>query len=304
MVIPEMEGAYICSMETIIYLYPMRNRNGEKEYIRQDFAMQDYYLIRVGISVRLLELCQGQMQEKNWEWNHGSPLQGFREWVLWKLHVFRRRKEQREEKELLAHFLQDIWENKEESYFVCEKPMPCFAGWEFRDYFADKWVLHLLQYWEEAKRSGKDLSDMIILGQARCLSEILLSKVCRLKSLQWILPRRQYREEQQELVERLEEEYGLLVDVRILDTEDTFRQFRICCRKRAVILDFCEETRLLIADVAKGSIWLDLSSLEEKRRRIEERNTGIHYFSLKKEWKQPQIVPYYLDTTGKNGYNT
>ena len=60
------------------------------------------------------------------------------------------------------------------------------------------------------------------------------------------------------------------------------------------------------AGVARGSIWLDLYSVEEKQKKMECRNPGIFYFSLKKKWKQVQKVrnmPFFLDTAKENGYN-
>jgi len=76
------------------------------------------------------------------------------------------------------------------------------------------------------------------------------------------------------------------------------------CLHPSLVLDFSEADRIATADVPRGSIWLDMAASEEKRRRIEDRNTGIRYFSLKKEWKQPQKALNHLDTTSKNGYNT
>lgn len=42
----------------------------------------------------------------------------------------------------------------------------------------------------------------------------------------------------------------------------------------------------LAAQAAPGSVWLDMRSMEEKRRRIESGGKGVLYFSMKKEWEQ------------------
>ena len=204
--------------------------------------------------------------------------------------------------------------------FVCQEPMPYFAERYFNDYFAADWVRHMLRYGRYVEdmthtrgrtydsrikeEVSQPLAHFMILGQTACLPEILYEHVRGIKSLKWILPRRQFLEGQQELVEVLSEEYGLAAEVRLLFEEEGYRQVHPVCRVPSLVLDFSEEDRIPTADVARGSIWLDMASSEEKRRRIEDRDTGIHYFSLKKEWKQPQKALNYLDTISKNGYNT
>lgn len=115
---------------------------------------------------------------------------------------------------------------------------------------------------------------------------------------------RQFQEAQEELVEDIYEEYGLAVEVHLLGEEKELRRRWLNCPFPVVIIDFSGEEKISAADVAKNSIWLDMTASEVKRHRLEDRNTQIAYFSLKKEWKQPQKARNYLDTISKNRYNT
>ncbi len=313
-------------MDTIIYLYAMGKEENDREgaYIRQDILMPDYQLIRVGMSGHLLEICDVECgkavfsEDEKWDKKEGIGNKAKRS-VLSRIkrrinrigsYKEKKRKEEKrqQDRELLLHFLQEIWQDKDHSYFVCEEKFSFFEKWEFNGYFEAEWVRHMMRYVTmeiaEMRKSTFVLPDFVILGQTSCLGEVLYPYVEKIRSLQWILPQRQFREQQQDFVEQLYEEYGLAVDVRLLSEEGDYRRMRLMCRTPSIILDFSGEERISAADIAKGSIWLDMSSLEMKRRRMEDRDTGIHYFSLKKEWKQPQKARYHLDTASKNRYNT
>ena len=301
-------------MDTIIYLYRWKQPeewaqlNRKKMYCREDFEMPDYHLIKVGMTPQLLQICGGvslsdACKERKW-----GP---YHRWYL--------KKQRKQEKRLLMDFWQDLASAEtaktkalpaqdvtefKDCCFVCEESVPCFAAWYFNGYFEVDWVRHMLRYGGLADNDSLLLSHIVILGQAECVSEVISVIARNLKSLQWILPTRQFREEQQELTDELSEEYGLAAQVRLLSEEESYKQVYPVCRVPSLVLDFSEADRIPTADVARGSIWLDMASCEEKRRRIEDRDTGIHYYSLKKEWKQPQKALNYLDTIGKNGYNT
>lgn len=331
---------------TIIYLYQQRQPEGKKEqqspelYRREDFEMPDYHLIRVEMSERLLQICQDNCTQE--EGRRKEKPGGF-------FARRRRVKQMQQERQLLASFLREMIraqapgeadgvriskapdcrlqtgeaqtaKAQESACFVCQEPMPYFAERYFNDYFAEKWVRHMLRYggyvqgmahpWGSADHGGDGaevspaFAYFVLLGETGCVPDILWEYARGMKSLKWILPQRQFREEHQELVEMLSEEYGLAAEVRLLSEEESYRQVYPMCRFPSLILDFSETDRIPTADVARGSIWLDMASSEDKRRRIEDRDTGIRYFSLKKEWKQPQKALNYLDTMGKNGYNT
>lgn len=298
-------------MDTIIYLYRWRapelneKMNLQREsrssdpgilqkedlYRREDYDLQDYHLVKIGMSEHLLRICHENTFRQNSRRNRESG--GF----------FERKRQKRRHRQdglLLAEFLQDIQSDADNGSFVCEEPIAYFAGREFNGYFQASYVRHLLKY----RGFVEPVHHFIILGQTACIPELVYELVNTMKSLKWILPRRLYRREQQELVDTLYEEYGLAVEVKVFEEEESFAMAYPVCRMPSVVLDFSEADRVPTADVARGSIWLDMGASEEKRRRIEDRDTGIHYFSLKKEWKQPQKALNYLDTTSKNGYNT
>lgn len=291
-------------MDTIIYVYLKKEygaRNQESEnYQRQDFSMGTYHLVKVGVSSTLWRILREQDLEEN------NAEKSEEDGVLSVLH-FRKKRERRRreiarqqrlirEAECRQSFLQELLEDREHSYFVAEESIPILEGWTFRGYWEEEWVMHLMQH--------ATLNHFVILGTAECIPVIILKYVRKMKSLRWILQERQFGDVEQELVEEIYEEYGLAVEVKLLKEEKDYRRMQLVCPQPVVVVDFSEEPRIPTSDVGKGSIWLDMSALEEKRRRLEERNTGIAYFSLKKEWKQPQKALYQLDTNSKNGYNT
>lgn len=209
----------------------------------------------------------------------------------------------RQQFEMTVALIKRTEENTEEDYertFACEetlekllKPVEnCFspAGdiwlqmWkvpEFNDYRKLRWVEHLLQY--------AALSHFLVLGYHPALPKLLCLYADKMKSLKWILPEWCYSEELQEFLENFYEEYGLAAMVQVLPPGETCKRAHISCREPSNILDFSGEERIPTGDIARESIWLDMDSLEEKQRRMESRNTGIYYYSLKKEWKQPVL---------------
>ena len=306
-------------MDTIIYLYrwkppeqweqlKYKKQACQKLYHREDFEMPDYHLIKVGMTPQLLQICGGiSLPDASGERKRGL----YQRCCL--------KKQRKQERRLFMDFWQNLATEEtamtkvlpeqdgmefKDCCFVCEESVPCFAAWYFNGYFEGDWVRHMMRYGGLADNNSLLLSHLVILGQAECVPAVISVLARNIKSLQWILPERQFREEQQELTDELYDEYGLATELRLLSEEESYKQVYPVCHVPALVLDFSETDRIPTVDVARGSIWLDMASCEEKRRRIEDRDTGIHYYSLKKEWKQPQKALNYLDTIGKNGYNT
>ena len=150
-----------------------------------------------------------------------------------------------------------------------------FQVQEFGGYTRQLWVEELLP---EAV-----LPHFVILGAAPCLPILIEKYAGGMKSLRWILPENDYSQEVQEFVEDFYIEYGLAIMLQI--TPAGQRRLQAVCTEPSNVLDFTEEANMNLAKVAKGSIWLDMLSMEEKRRRIVDRSTGITYFSLKEKWK-------------------
>lgn len=298
-------------MDTIIFVY-LRREYGEgiilrgegqeeAKYFRQDFDMGMYHLVKIGVSRELWRILQ-EKEAENELLLKEKRIGKFREWFDWgrkrRVRVAERNRQQRllEEERCRREFVEELLVDREHSYFVTDEPVSLLEGWSFRGYFEEAWVMYVMQH--------ATLNHYVILGKAECIPQIVWKYIRRMKSLRWVLLKRQFGECEQELVDMIYDEYGLAVEVRLLEEEKDYRRMRLGCQIPTVLIDFCQEERVSGTDVAKGSIWLDMTSSEEKRRRLEERNTGINYFSLKKEWKQPQKAPYQLDTICKNGYNT
>lgn len=167
---------------------------------------------------------------------------------------------------------------------------------EFEEYYLYPWVGILM---EQAV-----CDRYLILGYAPCLGKILLGHAERIRSVTWYLRQEQYTQAVQNFVEDFYQEYGLAIELHILEEDESWVKVHPSSTVSVNVLDFSGEEKLSACNVAKGSIWLDMDSLEGKSRRIETRNPQITYFSLKKLWKQRQKESILLDTISKNRYNT
>ncbi len=186
---------------------------------------------------------------------------------------------------------QTLWEKLDSGLWTQYWMIP-----EFEEYYELVWVEQLM---EEA------ICDRyVILGFAPCLGKILCQHAKKIRSITWYLQLEQYTQEVENFIEEFFEEYGLAVKVHILEAEEKWIRVRPASQEAVNVLDFSGEEKISACDMAKGSVWLDMDSLDGKWRRIETRNPKITYFSLKKQWKQRQKAPMYLDTTNKNRYNT
>lgn len=96
------------------------------------------------------------------------------------------------------------------------------------------------------------------------------------------------------LRERLMEEWGLL-----LKWEQTLQPE---AKEAALVLDYTERDRVYVWNVAPGSVWIDMTSNENHRRAVQDRDTGIQYLSLKGIWREE--MQQTLDTVDKIKYNT
>ena len=182
------------------------------------------------------------------------------------------------------------------SFFVCQEPIPFLEGWQFNGYLQEEWLAHMMGY--------AIPPHFIVLGRVNCLPWLLEPFLKKLKSLRWILPERQFGEDAQDYVDEICRQYGLAVELQLLDTEEDYKRLQLRSVFPVTVLDFCSQEKMFWADLAEGSRWLDMESSEAKRERLERQRAKAVYFSLKKEWKEPQKALYQLDTIPKNGYNT
>lgn len=270
-------------MNTIIYLY--HGREHEK-FIAEKWQESDYCLIKLGLPTLLWKGMKAESNEagntkpesderrKLWEelkdWQVALLLLGGNPY--WTYCVY--------EDYLRERICADIWNR----HWVIP---------EFEEYHESMWVEKLIPHTIPGH--------YMILGTADCLPRLLCENVKKMRSVKWFLKKEQYTSELQSFIEDFYEEYGLAVEVHMV--EDWIR-VRPGSPVPVNILDFTGEEKLSACDVAAGSIWLDMDSVDGKNRRIEVGSPQISYFSLKKQWKQRQKEVYHLDTLNKNRYNT
>lgn len=202
----------------------------------------------------------------------------------------------------LLEQLQELTEDPDHTYIVCREPLSFYYGREFREYLQQEWVEHLLRYGENAK--GEPLwRDLIVLGHNPFLPYVILRYAVGLRSIKWYLTEREFREDEERLTWELEDEYGLIPEIRLLAEASDYDRMRLQTTAPCLVLDFCDSDKVYGGGLTAGSIWLDFPASEEKERRVTSGCPQIRYFSMKKEWKDPRKALEYLDTISKNGYN-
>ncbi len=174
-----------------------------------------------------------------------------------------------------------------DSYLVYEDKLQFLEGsalWteyfplsEFRGWHEEEWVEELVPFGEHAH--------YLVLGYADCVGKLLLGLARRMKSLAWIVEDSRHTEQAQEIAEELCEEYGLAAALTVLEAGEGYKKIRPSAYMPVNVLDFSGEAHVS-PPLAKGSIWLDMDSMEEKERRLGKQGGNIRYFSLKKLWRQ------------------
>lgn len=263
-------------MNTIIYLYHSRE---PKEFVWERWRESDYCLNRLGIPALLWQNRKEQQRgmcaclEELHELQTALCLLGDSPYWIYCAY----------EGYLKEKINQELWKQ----YWS----LP-----EFEDYRERMWAEKLLPYTVHGH--------YMILGYADWLPFFFCENVKKMRSVKWFLKEKHYSKEVQEFLDEFFEEYGLAVEVHLLDEGEEWIRVRPQSTVPVNVLDFTGEEKISACDVAKGSVWLDMDALDGKSRRISARNPGISYFSLKKLWQQRQKEPICLDTISKNGYNT
>ena len=142
-----------------------------------------------------------------------------------------------------------------------------------------------------------------MLGHNPFLPYVILEYAQELHSMKWYLTAREFREDEERLTWELEDEYGLIPEIRLLPEAADYDRVRLEATAPCVVLDFSDSEKVYGGGLAAGSVWLDFPASEEKERRAASGCPQIRYFSMKKEWKDPRKALEYLDTINKNGYN-
>lgn len=287
-------------MNTIIYLYEHRRA---EQFVTDKWQENDYCLIRLGVPGILWK----QLKEAEEETEAFLSVKANR------FSFFGRRKQAKtcrkshelaEELEGLQTALILLGDNPHWTYCVYDETFKDkleSCGWhkywkipEFINYHERIWVQKLLP----CAIPGR----YVILGYSDCMPLFLCENAGKLRSVKWYLRPEEDTPELQNFMEEFYEEYGLAIEQHVV-RESWFR-VRPASDFPATVFDFTGEEKLSACDMADGSIWLDMDSLDGKNRRIEARNPEIRYFSMKKLWKQRQKEGICLDTINKNGYNT
>ncbi len=105
----------------------------------------------------------------------------------------------------------------------------------------------------------------------------------------------------EDLQEMLLEEYGMLTRVH-LTTGREYTKLRLKSEEPVLVIDFSGKEPVSVLGLKKGSIWLDMYASEAKRHAMEDRRTGVQYYSLKTIWKREMLQT--LDIISKFAYNT
>ncbi len=166
----------------------------------------------------------------------------------------------------------------------------------WKEYFqAPRFQGYTRRFWVELLMEEAVWPRFVVLGTAECLPEVMEKYAHRMKSLSWILPEGSCDLALQDFVEDFYLEYGLAVTIKTFHPvssapwrrEGALAAGFLAGGPPASILDFTGEPCLLLP-AAEGSVWLDMMSMEEKKRRIEAKGAGIAYFSLKEKWRRAQ----------------
>lgn len=143
-------------------------------------------------------------------------------------------------------------------------------------------------FWVEMLCARAIRPHFVILGTAPCLFDVIKAHAHRMKSLRWALPEAAYDEEEAGFVEDFYTEYGLAITVYPFPDMAALKRLHLNCKEPVNILDFTGEAFTAVWEVPEGSVWLDVLSVEEKKRRILSRGKEISYVSLKEIWKTAQ----------------
>ena len=156
---------------------------------------------------------------------------------------------------------------------------------EFQGYAQRFWVR---QVFSQGAGLPASPPHFVILGTAPGLPEVLEAHARRMKSLRWVLLEAEWDEELSAFVEDFYTEYGLAIELRLLEDGAALKRLRLFCGEPVIVVDFTGESYMAVPAVPEGSVWLDMFSVEEKRRRILARGKDITYFSMKEIWKNAQ----------------
>ncbi len=324
-------------MDTILYFYQKKEADSPLiEALRQD----GYMLARLGMNVEPYRWFQQSLPHgrpmppiltdegrspRGWEW---FSLRNRKEWRRLNFHRRQWKKYENQINTLAAGcranveaMLSDML--KELSLYagessdcrcVYEKPVRdvLYGNGPVAEIWQRLWTIEEFTHYTELPWARRLMPQeyqphFIVLGEAPCVPELLPQYADRMKSLRWLVEEawaEAHSDELEDFAEYFYQEQGLAVSIETVQGRQGFGRLRVSCREPSTVLDFTGEDRILAGETAKGSIWLDMWSCEEKCRRFARRDAGIRYLSLREKWRRAQKKGYCLDTVDKNEYNT
>lgn len=298
-------GCIHCSMDTILYLYPVRQTVEQ----RAQAAVCKSQPVQKGNAPRgkLFKIFHAlwkttKTQEATEAVTVCRTEYLFRDYRLVRAAVTGADgTEQKQTEQILREQLRELTEDPDHTYIVCREPLSFYYGREFREYRQQEWVEHLLRYGEDVM--GHPLwPDVIVLGKNPFLSYVLLRYVAALRSVKWYLTDREYREEEEELTWELEDEYGLIPEIRLLPEAADYDRVRLKAAAPCLVLDFATAIKSTAAGWQRAaSGWIFRH--RRKRNAVSRPDVRRSVIFHEKEWKDPRKALEYLDTISKNGYN-
>jgi hypothetical protein len=324
-------------MDTILFIYKKKD---VKFPFVEAISQNTYMLVKIGMDVEPYRFCIQCMPHKKPKpeitAENGRTLEGW-DWINPKYRKERReiRTQQKEWKEyetlmdtlmdrckihteeLIARMMKETVPYVDEysgCYCVFEKSVrdvlfgdnPVGRVWQGM-WRAKEFTFYTEQPWVQLIMPSAENYHFIVLGESPCVPNLLTQSADRMKSLRWIIDEdfaQAHDEELEDFAENFYQEQGLAVSIERVQGKNGFKKLQLTCKEPSNILDFTGEDKISIGEVAKGSIWLDMKSSEEKCRRFSQNGTAIQYFSLREKWRQTQKKSYRLDTLDKNEYNT
>ena len=189
----------------------------------------------------------------------------------------------------------------ENTYAVWDREFESWLRTDGREIQWQKiWDLPMYQEYKEVHNiifllqqipTGRLPAQLIILGGAPGLTDILEGLARHMKQITiyaWDPPR-----EFEYIRHTLLEEYGLCTEWK--------KGLQPASAEPALVLDYSGKEKIYVWDIVPESIWIDMTSMESRRHALEDRETGIHYLSLKSIWRTE--IQQTLDTMRKIQYN-
>lgn len=275
-------------MDTIVYLC-YKHRAIKQEENSQSFCSYDM-TEHIRKDYRVIKIRIVECEETPVELSEPSHLH-----VLARMRRKRSKRKQRErQQEARQKAVQAIQQELVALLQEWDENMLCYDGavpqdcwvrrilpfWELQEFTEHKWVERLL---EEGRGHH-----FIVLGESSCIKQILWELSSRMKSLLWVIAAQGHEESLEEFAEEFYLETGLAMQLQIVPEKTSYGRYRLpgsLSQEPVTVLDFLVDNRLPDLQLPKGSVWLDMTSNEDKERRIVARGWTCKVISLRKQWK-------------------